>query len=170
MWPFGRSKKPEAETRNVPSERKALDADGMLRLFQSLAMIGVNASESRDKTALVAISASKLASSLEARSGREVQLPTKGLFIIVVSNHLSKCVGADFEKSAIAALFRHFDFPDGDDIAFFIDLYNKFSQARAPFLEDVGNAVAIWCQRGNDETYQALLKRFVALDFAFSES
>ena len=170
MWPFNRSAKPEAQTRKVLAGGHALDADGIMRLFRSLATIGINASESKDKTMLVAISASKLASSLETKSGRDIQLPTKGLFLMIVSNYLSTCVGSDFEKSALSAIFRHFDFPDSDDIAFIIQMYNKFSQARAPFIEDVGNAVSIWCMSANETTYQNLLKRFIALDVAFSET
>ena len=170
MWPFNRSTKPEAQPRKVLAGSHALDADGIMRLFRSLATIRVNASESKDKAMLVAISANKLASSLEVQSGREIQLPTKGLLLMIVSNHLSACLGSDFEKSAIAAIFRHFNFPDGDDIAFIIQIYNKFSQARAPFMEDVGNAVSIWCMSANEKTYQNLLKRFVALDVAFSET
>ncbi|MFC3088476.1 hypothetical protein [Tabrizicola soli] len=170
MWPFSRSAKPEEQTNKAPSGRRALDADGVLRLFRSLATLGINASESKDKEMLVAISASKLSSSLEVQSGREVQLPTKGLFLMIASNHLSACLGSDFEKSALAAIFRHFDFPESDDIAFIIQIYNKFSQARAPFMEDVGNAVSIWCMSANETTYQNLLKRFIALDVAFSET
>ena len=170
MWPFNQKTKPDASNQMPTLERQALDADGIMRLFRSLATIGINATESKDKTMLVAISASKLASSLESQTDREILLPTKGLFLMIASNYLSTCVGSDFEKSAIAALFRHLDFIEGDDIAFIVQLYNKFSMARASFIEDLGNAVSIWCMDANEKTHQRLLNRFIALDVAFSET
>ena len=89
---------------------------------------------------------------------------------MIACNHLASCVGADFEKSAMAAMLQQYDLPAGDEIAFTIQLYNKFTQARAPFIEDVGNSFSIWCMSANERTFQNLLKRYIALDVAFAET
>jgi len=167
MWPF--KKKESAGEDPQKPKSVGIDANDLLTLLRAFDSIGLKRIETDNKRQLAAKAVVRLTQALEERAGGEIEFSTSALFVIIGSNYLSSRLGAEFETVALFAFGLKFGLDGADNFQPTIETYNLFSQARAPFISDLGNALAIWCTRANEETFLSLLRRFVALDAAFSE-
>lgn len=167
MWPFRRK---EIALEN-PQQPKSvgIDANDLLTLLRAFESIGVKRIETDNKRQLAADAVVKLTQALEERAGGEIEFSASAMFVVISSNYLSARLGAEFESVVLLAFGLKFGLDGADNFEPTIEMYNLFTQARAPFISDLGNALAIWCARANEETFISLLRRFVALDAAFSE-
>jgi len=167
VWPF--TKKEAPPERLEATSATGLDSDDLLQLFRAFDSIGVHATSAHDKSQLAATAASQLVSSVENASTERALFSTTALFLMITSNHLSRCLGASFEAVSTMALMHYFGPKATDEIESAIDQYNMFTQYQAKLVANIGSAVADWCRKPGDEALQGLAKRYTALNKAFAE-